>query len=304
MAEPLIDPDCAAGKCGSCVGDPCEHYCHVPQRGMVSLDNGTDVVFAAPAAAELDHANSHAREHGGEHADLRARLLTDLDTEPHFGLVEFVDAVMTTLAAYADADTDERIAAAVSSAVPDGAVLTERDIVAEVKAAIAPDLAELARLRGLVTAQQRAIHDEITAGGQAEAEVIRLRNRVTALDANGAELYTRLQRTAAIERRIRAYLAELQAGGTVGLIRQSVIAALTRALGDLPTEEDQPGTEEDTPAATRWGVRAPAPDRIRLHVNGRRYDFAPEAAAELTQVIRVILGIDQPAPDHQEPDHV
>lgn len=26
--EPLIDPDCAGGKCGSCVGGPCEHECH------------------------------------------------------------------------------------------------------------------------------------------------------------------------------------------------------------------------------------------------------------------------------------
>lgn len=24
----LIDPDCASGKCGSCVGGPCEHSCH------------------------------------------------------------------------------------------------------------------------------------------------------------------------------------------------------------------------------------------------------------------------------------
>lgn len=26
--EPLIDPDCNAGKHGSCVGDPCECMCH------------------------------------------------------------------------------------------------------------------------------------------------------------------------------------------------------------------------------------------------------------------------------------
>lgn len=24
----VIDPDCRDGKCGSCVGDPCEHSCH------------------------------------------------------------------------------------------------------------------------------------------------------------------------------------------------------------------------------------------------------------------------------------
>lgn len=26
--EPLIDPDCRDGKCGSCFGGPCEHHCH------------------------------------------------------------------------------------------------------------------------------------------------------------------------------------------------------------------------------------------------------------------------------------
>jgi len=26
--DPLIDPDCRDGKCGSCVGGPCEHDCH------------------------------------------------------------------------------------------------------------------------------------------------------------------------------------------------------------------------------------------------------------------------------------
>lgn len=26
--EPLIDPDCRDGKCGSCIGGPCEHHCH------------------------------------------------------------------------------------------------------------------------------------------------------------------------------------------------------------------------------------------------------------------------------------
>lgn len=28
QAEPLIDPDCRDGKCGSCVGGPCTHDCH------------------------------------------------------------------------------------------------------------------------------------------------------------------------------------------------------------------------------------------------------------------------------------
>jgi hypothetical protein len=27
-AGPLLDPDCRDGKCGSCVGAPCEHSCH------------------------------------------------------------------------------------------------------------------------------------------------------------------------------------------------------------------------------------------------------------------------------------
>lgn len=29
MAELLIDPDCRAQKCKTCVGGPCQHYCHV-----------------------------------------------------------------------------------------------------------------------------------------------------------------------------------------------------------------------------------------------------------------------------------
>lgn len=31
--EPLIDPDCRDGKCGSCVGGPCQHECHQTNRG-------------------------------------------------------------------------------------------------------------------------------------------------------------------------------------------------------------------------------------------------------------------------------
>jgi hypothetical protein len=31
--EPLIDPDCRSGKCGSCVGGPCQHHCHQRGRG-------------------------------------------------------------------------------------------------------------------------------------------------------------------------------------------------------------------------------------------------------------------------------
>ena len=32
-AGPLLDPDCRDGKCGSCVGAPCEHDCHVAVAG-------------------------------------------------------------------------------------------------------------------------------------------------------------------------------------------------------------------------------------------------------------------------------
>lgn len=33
-AGPLLDPDCRDGKCGSCVGAPCEHECHKrPEEG-------------------------------------------------------------------------------------------------------------------------------------------------------------------------------------------------------------------------------------------------------------------------------
>jgi hypothetical protein len=30
---PLLDPDCKAGKCGSCVGGLCEHECHRTAAG-------------------------------------------------------------------------------------------------------------------------------------------------------------------------------------------------------------------------------------------------------------------------------
>ena len=33
---PLLDPDCLAGKCGSCVGAPCEHECHRAQEPPLS----------------------------------------------------------------------------------------------------------------------------------------------------------------------------------------------------------------------------------------------------------------------------
>lgn len=31
VVEPVIDPDCRDGKCGSCVGGPCQHECHRAQ---------------------------------------------------------------------------------------------------------------------------------------------------------------------------------------------------------------------------------------------------------------------------------
>lgn len=30
---PLLDPDCRDGKCGSCIGGPCEHECHTADGG-------------------------------------------------------------------------------------------------------------------------------------------------------------------------------------------------------------------------------------------------------------------------------
>ena len=38
VAEPapelLLDPDCRDGKCGSCVGGPCEHSCHTETKAV------------------------------------------------------------------------------------------------------------------------------------------------------------------------------------------------------------------------------------------------------------------------------
>lgn len=35
--ELLIDPDCKGGKCGSCMGDPCEHYCHLKAKHVEAI---------------------------------------------------------------------------------------------------------------------------------------------------------------------------------------------------------------------------------------------------------------------------
>lgn len=41
----LLDPDCRDGKCGSCVGGPCQHWCHddvnAPVTAMTNLDEHT-----------------------------------------------------------------------------------------------------------------------------------------------------------------------------------------------------------------------------------------------------------------------
>lgn len=36
MSDLLIDPDCRDGKCGSCIGGVCEHYCHQRPAGRPS----------------------------------------------------------------------------------------------------------------------------------------------------------------------------------------------------------------------------------------------------------------------------
>jgi hypothetical protein len=46
-AGPLLDPDCRDGKCGSCVGAPCEHYCHKqagPGEGPAVTEQPCEVV--------------------------------------------------------------------------------------------------------------------------------------------------------------------------------------------------------------------------------------------------------------------
>jgi hypothetical protein len=48
--------------------------------------------------------------------------------------------------------------------------------------------------------------------------------------------------------------------------------------------------------ATQWGVRAVDTDFIRIYINGLLFDFDPRGAADLAQTIRVILGIEKPAP--------
>lgn len=49
--EPLLDPDCRDGKCGSCVGGPCEHDCHRSEAEKADV---------ARWRAELDKALAYA----------------------------------------------------------------------------------------------------------------------------------------------------------------------------------------------------------------------------------------------------
>ena len=57
MPEPLLDPDCAAGKCGSCVGGPCEHWCHAVAEHTPPDDT-------TPAKANFEgHENRECGEH-------------------------------------------------------------------------------------------------------------------------------------------------------------------------------------------------------------------------------------------------
>jgi hypothetical protein len=46
---PLLDPDCRDGKCGSCIGPPCEHECHsdLPPKAVTAA--------AVTATAEWEH---------------------------------------------------------------------------------------------------------------------------------------------------------------------------------------------------------------------------------------------------------
>src|ERR1044072_856068 len=57
MPEPLIDPDCRDGKCGSCVGGPCEHDCHTPrwmleEAGIAAPESTPQDDTTAPVTAE------------------------------------------------------------------------------------------------------------------------------------------------------------------------------------------------------------------------------------------------------------
>jgi hypothetical protein len=49
-AGPLLDPDCRDGKCGSCVGAPCEHDCHQPVHSM-TIEMGNRCSATGPGRA-------------------------------------------------------------------------------------------------------------------------------------------------------------------------------------------------------------------------------------------------------------
>ena len=56
--ERLIDPDCAGGKCGSCVGGPCEHDCHGTIR-KVSIEEALDISQEILIETELERRESN-----------------------------------------------------------------------------------------------------------------------------------------------------------------------------------------------------------------------------------------------------
>jgi hypothetical protein len=87
--EPLLDPDCRDGKCGSCIGGPCEHWCHAPAPERTPPDDATENLreriawlrdrwYQRPGLSEqadaLDAALDEFAKDAGDPGDLPARM--------------------------------------------------------------------------------------------------------------------------------------------------------------------------------------------------------------------------------------
>ncbi|MGH3382673.1 MAG: hypothetical protein ACRDP6_48890 [Actinoallomurus sp.] len=151
MTDLLIDPDCRDGKCGSCVGGPCEHDCHTPRWMLEDAGIGRPATPTAPVTGDLL----------AENARLSARL----------------------------EEADGNVSAQ-----------WERKVKAE---------HELAVAREQVAALQREA--AFWEAGEYQGELIRLRNRVKALESNGAELLARTEKAEAERDAAGLIVAELQA---------------------------------------------------------------------------------------------
>lgn len=80
IEPPLIDPDCAAGKCNSCVGGPCQHHlyegesdepspAHLPHRAPLMAPDGEPMCDEEDGNWACTASPLHPGDHASHHAD-------------------------------------------------------------------------------------------------------------------------------------------------------------------------------------------------------------------------------------------